>query len=181
VWALHQARPVGLCHGPQAKRQQRDSAWAGSPTRETDTCRHRTPIRVGVFQVPEPCQGPVPTQRDLGLTRGTRHALLGAPDPLVQGSGALPRRFGPIDAPRGVLSFLATLCSQPCPCGGVECCFPCGRGHCTGATSSYYRKGVPLSQGTDSGPWAHLRGGCEHVGVAKTCILLSHSVTRASS
>jgi hypothetical protein len=159
VWALRQARPIGLCHGPQAKRQQRDSAWARSPTRESDTCRHRTLIRVGVFQVPKPCQGPVPTLRDLGLTRGTRHALLGAPNPLVQGSGALPRRFGPIDAPRGVLSFLATRCSQPCPCGGVGCNFPCGRGRRTGVASSYCRKGVPLSQGTDTclfeseGPW----------------------------
>jgi hypothetical protein len=67
-------------------------------------CRPRTPIRAGVLLVPEPCQGPVYTRRDLGLTRGTRHALLGAPDPFVQGSG-------PISAPRGVLSFLAMWCS----------------------------------------------------------------------
>ena len=81
--ALRQARPIGLCHGPQAKWQPWGSAWAGSPTREMDTCRHRTPIRAGVFQVSEPCQGPIPTLRDLGPTRGTQHALLGAPDPLV--------------------------------------------------------------------------------------------------
>jgi hypothetical protein len=110
-----------------------------------------------------------------------RHALLGAPDPLVQGSGVLPRRSGPIDTPWGVLSFLATRCSQPCPCGGVGCYFPCDRGCRTGAASSYCRKGVPLSQGTDSGPRAHLRGGCEPAGGAKICILRSHSVTRASS
>ena len=48
-----------------------------------------------------------------------RHALLGAPDPLVQGSGVLPRRSGPIDAPWGVLSLLATWCSQPYPCSGA--------------------------------------------------------------
>jgi hypothetical protein len=59
-------------------------------------CQHRTPIRAGVFQVSEPCQGPVPTLRDMGLTRGTQHALLGAPDPLVQGSEVLPRRSRPI-------------------------------------------------------------------------------------
>jgi hypothetical protein len=74
-----------------------------------------------------------------------RHAFLGAPDPLVQGSGVLPRRSGPIDTPWGVLSFLATRCSQPCPCGGVGCYFPCDRGCRTGAASSYCRKGVPLS------------------------------------
>jgi hypothetical protein len=85
------------------------------------------PYSCRVFQVSEPCQGPVLTLRDLGLTRGTRYALLGAPDPLVQGSGVLPRRSGPIDAPWGVLSFLATRCSQPYPCDGVGCCFPCDR------------------------------------------------------
>ena len=91
----------------------------------------------------EALPGPGPYLRDLGLTRGTRHALLGAPDPLVQGSGVLPRRSGPIDAPWGVLSFLATRCSQPCPCCGVGCCFPCDRGCRTGAASSYCRRGYP--------------------------------------
>jgi hypothetical protein len=51
----------------------------------------------------------------------------------------------------------------------------------TGAASLYCRKGVPLFQGTDSGPRAYLRGGCEPVGGAKICILRSHSATRASS
>jgi hypothetical protein len=74
-------------------------------------CWHRTPIHAGVSQVSEPCQGPVPTLRDLGPTRGTRYALLGAPVPLVQRFGVLPRRSGPIDAPWGVLSSLATRCS----------------------------------------------------------------------
>jgi hypothetical protein len=82
----------------------------------------------GVSQVSEPCQGPVPTLRDLGPTRGTRYALLRAPVPLVQRSDALLRRSGPIDASWGVLSPLATRCSQPCPCGGVRCCFSCDRG-----------------------------------------------------
>jgi hypothetical protein len=54
-------------------------------------------------------------------------------------------------------------------------------GHCTATTPSYCRKGVPLIQGTDSGPRAYLRGGCEPIGRAKICILRSHSATRASS
>jgi hypothetical protein len=54
----------------------RGSVRAKSPPREVDTCRHRTPTLVGVSQVSEPCQGPVPTLRDLGPTRGTRYALL---------------------------------------------------------------------------------------------------------
>jgi hypothetical protein len=109
-----------------------------------DTCRHWSPIHVGVSQVSEPCQGPVPT-------RGTRYALLGAPVPLVQRSGVLLQRSGPIDAPWGVLSSLATRCSQPRPCGGYRCCFSCDRGgRCTETVPSYCRKGVPLIQGTDS-------------------------------
>jgi hypothetical protein len=54
-------------------------------------------------------------------------------------------------------------------------------GHCTATAPLFCRKGVPLIQGTDSGPWAYLRGGCEPVGRAKICILRSHSTTRASS
>jgi hypothetical protein len=104
-------------------------------------CQHRTPIRAGVFQVSEPCQGPVPTLRDMGLTRGTQHALLGAPDPLVQGSEVLPRRSRPIEAPWGVLYFLATRCSQPCPCGGVGCCFPCDPGVSHGCGVFIQQKG----------------------------------------
>jgi hypothetical protein len=112
-----------------------------------DTSRHRTPIHAGVFQVLEPCQGPVPTLRDLGLTRGTRHALLRAPDPLVQGSGVLPWRSGPIEAPWGVLSFLATRCSQPCPCGGVGCYFPCDPRVSHGCSVFILQKGgTPVSR-----------------------------------
>jgi hypothetical protein len=75
-----------------------------------DTCWHRTPTHVGILLVPGPCQGPDLTQKDLGLTRGTRHALLGAPDSYVQGSGVPLWRSGPIDVPWEVLSFLATWC-----------------------------------------------------------------------
>jgi hypothetical protein len=76
----------------------------------------------------------------------------GAPNPAhVVGSGAAPRATGG------------------------------GGGRCTATTPLYCRKGVPLIQGTDSGPWAYLRGGCEPVGRAKICILRSHSTTRASS
>jgi hypothetical protein len=34
-----------------------------------------------------------------------------------------------------------------------------------------------LFQGTDSGPRAHLRGGCEPAGGAKTCTLRQHGMT----
>jgi hypothetical protein len=37
-------------------------------------------------------------------------------------------------------------------------------------------QGVPLFQGTDSGPRAYLRGGFEPTGGAKTCILCKHSM-----
>jgi hypothetical protein len=74
---------------------------------------------------------------------------LGSSGPVVQGSGVLLRRSGPIDAPWGVLSFLATRYSQPCPCGGVGCCFPCDWAVSYGCGVFIPQKGVPLSQGTD--------------------------------
>jgi hypothetical protein len=117
VWALCQAWPVGLCHGPQATRQQWVSAWVGSVGRGLDTRRLRTPTHTGVFLILGPRQGLVRTWRDLEPTRGTRHALLGAPDPSIQGSG-VPWGSRAIDASRDVLSFLATWCSYACPCGG---------------------------------------------------------------
>jgi hypothetical protein len=99
VWTLRQARPVGLCHEPQATRQQRVSAWAGSVGQGLDMFRHRIPTHARILLVPGPCQGPDLTRKDLGLTRSTRHALLGASDSYVQGSGVPLRRSGPIDAP----------------------------------------------------------------------------------
>jgi hypothetical protein len=180
TWALRQARPLGLCHRPQAKRQQRGSAWAGSPTQEADTCRHRTPIRAGVSQVPEPCQGLVPTLRGLGLTRGARHALLGASDQLVQGFGVLSE----------VRTYRCTLGSFIFPCHAVlptlpmrqgRVLLPVRPGDVVRVRRLHTVEGVPLSQGTDSGPRAHLWGGCEPAGGTKICIMRSHSVTRASS
>jgi hypothetical protein len=56
-----------------------------------------------------------------------------------------------------------------------------GGGCCSAMAPLYCRKGIPLIQGTDSGPRAYLRGGSEPVGRAKICILRSHSATRASS
>jgi hypothetical protein len=97
IWALRQAWLVGLCHGPQATRQQWVSAWAGSVGRGLDTCRLWTPTHTGVFLVSGPRQGLVRTRRVLEPTRGTRHALLGASDPSIQGSG-VPRGSGAIDA-----------------------------------------------------------------------------------
>jgi hypothetical protein len=64
--ALRQAPPVGLCHGPQATRQQRVSAYAGSVGQSLDTCQHRTLTHVGVPSVPGPCCGPDLTRRGLG-------------------------------------------------------------------------------------------------------------------
>jgi hypothetical protein len=112
VWTLHQARPAGLCHGPHSARQQRAFAFAESVGQGLDTCRHRTPTHAGVLLVLGPCQDPNLTGGSLELIRGTQHVLLGAPDPFKQGSG-VPWRSGPIDAPREVLSFLATWCPRP--------------------------------------------------------------------
>jgi hypothetical protein len=122
------------------------SGSCGAPPRQEVPLERWTRVSTGPLFVPGSPRSWSPTDptlRDLGLTRGTRHALLGAPDPLVQGSGVLPRRSGPIDAPWGVLSFLATRCSQPCPCGGVGCCFPCDCGCRTGVVSSYCRREYP--------------------------------------
>jgi hypothetical protein len=128
----------------------------------------------GLGTLPRP--GPYPG--DLGLTRGTRHTLLGAPDPFVQGSGGGPGLSvhpgeSYLSLPRGAPS--------PAPCGGVGCSSPCDQGVSYGCSVFILQKGVPLSRGTDSGPRAHLRGGCESVGGAKPCILRKHSVAEASS
>jgi hypothetical protein len=53
-----QAPPVGLCHGPQATRQQQVSACAGSAGQGLDMCQHRTLTHVGV-----------PPSRDLDVVR----------------------------------------------------------------------------------------------------------------
>jgi hypothetical protein len=71
VWALRQARPVGLCNRPQATRQQRVSAWAGSVGQGLDTCRHQTPSHAGVLLFSGPCQGPDLTRRDLACPLGS--------------------------------------------------------------------------------------------------------------
>jgi hypothetical protein len=55
LWASRQAQPVGLCHGPQATRQQQVSAWAGSAGQGLDACQHRTLTQAGVLSVPGPC------------------------------------------------------------------------------------------------------------------------------
>jgi hypothetical protein len=68
--ALRQAPPVGLCHGPQATRQQRVSALAGSVGQGLDTCQHWTLTHAGVPPIPGPCCGPDLTQRDLGPSEG---------------------------------------------------------------------------------------------------------------
>jgi hypothetical protein len=49
-------------------------------------------------------------RRDLGPTRGTQHAFLGAPDSYAQGSSVLLCASGPNDASWDVLPSLATWC-----------------------------------------------------------------------
>jgi hypothetical protein len=55
VWALRQARPVGLCHEPQATQPRRVSALAGSVGQGLDTCRHRTLACARVLSISGPC------------------------------------------------------------------------------------------------------------------------------
>jgi hypothetical protein len=164
--ASGQAAAAGLRLG--RKPHSRDGhVWAPDPY----SCRGL----LGLGALPGPgtySEGPGAYPRDPACP-------LGSSGPVVQGSDVLPRRSGPIDAPWGVLSFLATWCSQPCPCGGVRCCFPCDPGASHGCGVFILQKGIPLSQGKDSGPRAHLRGGFEPVGGAKIYTLRSHSMTRA--
>jgi hypothetical protein len=129
-----------------AIRQSRDSTLAGSIGQGLDICRPWTLIRVGVLLVPEPCQGPILTRGDLGLTRGTWHAFLGASDPFAQGSGGGPDlSVHPgepyLSLPRGA--------PNPALCGGVGCCSPCDLGVSYGCSVFILQKRVPLSRGTD--------------------------------
>jgi hypothetical protein len=72
--------------------------------------------------------GPGPYPEGPGAYPRDPTCPLGSSGPISTGAGVLLRRSGPIDAPWGVSSFLAMWCSQPRPCGGVGCCFPCDRG-----------------------------------------------------
>jgi hypothetical protein len=128
-------------------------------------------------------------------------ALLG-PGPYSEGPEAYPRdqacplgSSGPVSTGvrrpfSEVRTYRCTLGSFIFPCHAVLPTLPMrwGRvplpvrpGGVVRVRRLHTAEGVPLSQGTDSGPRAHLRGGCEPAGGAKICILRSHSVTRASS
>jgi hypothetical protein len=58
----------------------------------------------------------------------------------------------------------------------VENWSPCNERPLRRCSAFILWQGVPLFQGTDSGPRAHLRGGCEPAGGAKTYILCKHSM-----
>jgi hypothetical protein len=127
---------------------------------------------------------------------------LPGPGPYFEGPGAYPRdpacplgSSGPVSTgvrrpSAEVRTYQCTLGSLIFPCHAVLLTLPLrwGRvllpvrpGDVARVRHLHTAEGVPLSQGTDSGPRAHLRGGCELVGGAKTYILRSHSVTGASS
>jgi hypothetical protein len=114
------------------------------------------------------------TQRGPDLIQGVRLAHLGVLDRTrrswlcVQGSGAFLRRSGPTD---GILEY-TTSCAHMASFGtahvlGSGVVHHAARDSRTGTVSSYCSKEVPLIQGTDSGPRAHLRGGYEPTGGAK--------------
>jgi hypothetical protein len=84
-----------------------------------DPCLCRGPLRPGTLLRPEPHSG------GPGTHRGARHALLGAPDLYVQGSGVPLRRSEPDGASWDALSFFATWYPWACPRGGVRCHSPC--------------------------------------------------------
>jgi hypothetical protein len=153
----------------------------------------KSPPRGGHVSAPDPysCRG----LSGLGALPG--------PGPYPEGPGTYPRdpvcplgSPGPVSTEvwcpsAEVRTYRCTLGSFIFPCHAVLPTPPMWwgqvlllvrpRGRCMAMAPLYYRKGVPLIQGTDSGPRAYLRGGCEPVGRAKICILRSHSATRASS
>jgi hypothetical protein len=102
LWASRQAQPVGLCHGPQATRQQRVSARARGVGQGLDTCRHRTCLgtlpRSGLVRTGVQCPS-VEVRAQwciLGCTISPCHAV-----PLD-----LPTRWGRVTSsvwPRGVI------------------------------------------------------------------------------
>jgi hypothetical protein len=114
LWALRQARPIGLCHAPQATRQQRRAqgkAWTRASTGPL--------LMSGFFSSRDLAKARTLLGGGLGPSQGTRRAFLGALDLYVYGSGVLLWRSAPNDEYWDVLPFLATWRPWTCPCGGV--------------------------------------------------------------
>jgi hypothetical protein len=97
--ALRQARPIGLCHGPQPRGSSGSLPEQGALGKAWTRASIRPLLMLGSSP-----------SRDLAKHRTLTHAFLGAPDLYVQGSGVPLRRSGPNDASWDVLSFLATWC-----------------------------------------------------------------------
>jgi hypothetical protein len=112
---------------------------------------------------PDPTQkGRDPSRRSVRHVRGSGAFLAVGPDPLrVSWSTSLS---------------LATWQSRGDRCGAVENCSPRNKIPFRRRSAFILWQGVPLFQGTNSGPRAHLRGGCEPAGGAKTCILCKHNM-----
>jgi hypothetical protein len=110
--------------------------------RGLDTCRHRIPTHTGVFLVPGPYQGLVRIRRDLELTRGTRHVLLGAPDRSYRGPVSLG---GPEPSmhPETYYLFLPRGAPRPAHVVGSGAALRMTWECRTGAAPSYRRRGYP--------------------------------------
>jgi hypothetical protein len=108
-----------------------------------DTCQHRTLTHAGVLLVLRSCQGPDLTRRDLGPTRGTRHAFLGTPDLYVQGFGVLLLRSDPMMHPGMYHLSLPRGALGPAYVAGSGAVLHVAWKRRTCTTSSYYRRGYP--------------------------------------
>jgi hypothetical protein len=97
----------------------------------------------------------------------------------VQGSDAFSlegRRSGPTACLLGYASSLATWRPRSGRCGAAQNHFPTQLETPPSAQCLHTVPRGTLFQDTDSGPWVHLRRGCEPVGGARTCILCRHCI-----
>jgi hypothetical protein len=138
LWALRQARPVGLCHGPQATRQQRGAqgkAWTRASTGPL--------LMPGSFSSRDLANAQTLLGGGLGPSQGIRRAFLGlwtctyrgpvsfygGPDPTMN-TGMYY-----LSLPRGAL--------EPAHVVGLGAILHAALRCCTGAASSCCRRGYP--------------------------------------
>jgi hypothetical protein len=149
-----------------------------------DTCRLRTPRlvlnKVRVLFVPESwdpaVSGPDPSQRGLGPVPGVRFVPVEVLDLArrsglcIQGSDNLPWGSGPtVDTLEYIVFSGHVVAPEPSTWWGWML-FTTRLEIAAWAPCLHAVVKVPLFQGTDSGPRAHLRGGYEPAGGAKALI-----------
>jgi hypothetical protein len=135
----------------------------------SDPCLSRVRVFSALESRDPAVSSPDPTQKDLGPVLEVRSLRTGSGAFLAVGSDLLRASWS-------TSLSLAMWRPRGSRCGAAENCSPHNQRPLRRRSAFILWQGVPLFQGTDSGPRAHLRRGCEPAGGAKTCILCKHSM-----